>query len=127
MIIYCCTLLLIGIVVGLLWFSVLYTLENQGNIRYIRNLSEVQISRIAKLANETYDMPADEVIITIEACYCILFNKDINIDQKTAEKAINILKAISGFTEESDADISDVIHTANSLLSQAYTDYNYWR
>ena len=103
-----------GILIGLFLFIILHNFEAKANIRYISSLSENKIRSISNTVLNNISSPTDDVILTIEACYDVLFNNS-NSDKEAISKAIDILQAITGAS-----DMKEIITTANSIINIYY-------
>ena len=108
---------LCGIALGLVIFCSLYLLEAKSSINFIKSLTEGQISRLGWLAKNNYRQ-ADEVVQAIQACFDVLFNREINYtDKAVIAKASHVLAVITEVDDESD--ITRAVYEAHRIINDA--------
>ena len=108
---------LCGITLGLVIFCSLYLLEAKSSINFIKSLTEGQISKLGWLAKNNHH-PADEVVQAIQACFDVLFNREINdTDKAVIAKASHVLAVITEVDDESD--ITRAVYEAHRIINNA--------
>lgn len=113
---------LCGIVLGVMIFCSLYLLEAKNSINFIKSLTEGQISRLGWLAKNNHH-PADEVVQAIQACFDVLFNREINYtDKAVIAKASHVLAVITKVDDESD--ITRAVYEAHRIINDALNNVN---